>query len=333
MASVTVRNPDGQQGSGTFTYSAGPPPSTGTHARYDALKALPQCIGAWDLRSMASIRSVMNKGNPPAVLANWDYDAALDAARLVWKDSEAKPPAGEKLWFPVKLGGQEVILVTLTVRFSREFMSIARGGFLALDGYTHKEYGFLAENRIGNDGTGVWGHKFNFKRTAIGADLGTISDDMQGAAGAGIIGTRNEPPTPAGVGCVAPNSLPFRHSEFITLVTELRLNQPFDAFVDWKALTGAFPVAGQPYHMGSRFVIDSRGIHRLVFRRPIPTFHPATGAYWNWVNAFRTTHDTSSHLLEMSGDAWMHERNVVVLKNYLLDGANPETAYPLVFQA
>src|SRR5690606_35755011 len=88
--------------------------------------------------------------------------------------------------------------------------------------------------------------------------------------------SRYEPTTPAGAG--APNQQPYTGAvpiyanQWHRNILEVRIAQPHTAFTDWNATYGVTvpPNAKSgTWHMVSRWVVDARGIRRVLYRVPM----------------------------------------------------------------
>ena len=124
----------------------------------------------------------------------------------------------------------------------------------------------------------------------------------------------------------AVSSAAVRHSTWNRNWIEIKMNQPASAFTDWNttyaAITDAtVPDNGQLYHMISYFWADETrdpiGITFRVPDRSTPGGNEAFTSFWLEFN-------TSSVFGTNPGPAYVYQRNLAILKNYILP-ANPLT--------
>ena len=323
-ATMIVTDNSGLSTSVSVTVTVVTAPSGQPHTRFDALRALPQHFSSYGLRSQAELNSLTNAG----VSTRYTYDAGEDAAKLIWPETIDSIEGNQQLKLPIHQTSG-TFLFTWDTKYGSEWRSIANGGVIQIAGYNHKEF----QIRMSPGGAGAGAitletrNRLGLAPTA--ADISMIDNRLYMSPTNPIGMTDAVPPTPSGLGAVAPDTIPVKHSVWNRYVEEVRLNLDASAFVDWMTLTGLTLAAGT-YHMYSVWLLDpTRGPLRIVFRIPIDRNSPIRDG----ISAFNFEHNTSSHDACI-GPLTLHSRDWVCLKNFPLDGASPETnpAYALIFE-
>jgi hypothetical protein len=303
------------------------------------LQALPTWVKGWDLRSEASLKSVLSTGD---TLINWSYDPVNDTYPLAQDAGKLTLPAGDgtgKLpLYNSQLLRFEIGLGDVTTR------ALGSTVVLTWDWFPSQEfrdnYGGITHIKMFQvvNGSTAWWTMMESPAPAFNSGDPTAvfkhSDEMRADHSYG--GPEGLTEFRAGIvpsGANTPLQYPGQqqrhtnyHSRWIRYWVEIRQGVPHTDFTDWNTLTGQtltanpYPDRGGLWFMMSLWIADEfNDAQRVVWR--VPMNNGAAQAE-QWVGRVRFEFDSSK--TGWIGPAYGYVRNFAVLHGANLNEADPD---------
>jgi len=305
-------------------------PATDDHARFDTLRALPQCLVSESLRVQSEIDALTGAGVSTA------YVAKQDEAELIIPPDRASLAGNQQLIIPIRQTTGPLLL-TWDVWYGHEWRKVEHGGSYdyAFDkSYQHKEFqcGFDTDGG-GGKGTIFFETQTMYQR-GTADHVGAVGHRLYGVKAPGTTIEAGEPNahgSPYGPGTEPDGVAMIQHSTYCRHVLEIRPNQPASAFPEWEALTGVTLPPDEVYHMYSSWFLTPTQTYRLLFRIPAGRYKGATPEILrDGLSAFWFEHNTSSKVGVMTGPGTIRSRDFVCLKGYVLPDVPEDDA--LIFE-
>jgi hypothetical protein len=324
---------------------AGPapsPPSVDPHAHFDALRARPDCLWSYSLRTQAQLNSLVKQ--PPSIF--WTYDPANDTHPLKQDACKLwKPPRKDfRSWSPLVThphtainsltnSGDETVYLPLRVPVHSSGSSLTLtwdfwwgSEFQINKGTVNAWKAFFVEtnptNPIG-EGSKTYQCFHQLLNTALvvpaNGDCCAHHSDMgeNGNRAPGV--TDNDPFTPTGLGAVPLRHFVAKSNQWTRYLFHIEKAVPGEAFTSWTAHTGV-DLSGGIYDRVSSWMWDeTRSPTRVYFEVPVVRDYP-------YLNTLRFSFDCSTNNLSgggLVGPVVAYVRGVAAFNNVVNLASDP----------